>query len=128
MSEEALTPMRALERLRRLSIYVDDTVVECSLVREELHRWAAEIARLRAERDGLKAQVEEFWQEVERGYDIESRQEIEASDEVGTVFSSPIQMAMHLIWKRNPSVVELKAQQEARPSLYAGKRNYPRKV
>jgi predicted glycosyl hydrolase (DUF1957 family) len=62
--------------------------------------YAVDAAHAKSDRDRCKAMVEEFWQEIERGFDIESREYFaQAFTEIG--FSSAIALALHHIWKRD---------------------------
>ena len=71
---------------------IPNTEIEC----------ATTAAMLRQGADAVES-VEEFWREVAQGYDIEPREFFEA-EATKQGWSSPVAMAMHHIWKRDPKV------------------------
>jgi hypothetical protein len=48
-----------------------------------------------------RAEIDSAWEFIQNGYSIESRAEVTAAVEAGNGFKSPLEMAMHLIWKRD---------------------------
>jgi hypothetical protein len=58
----------------------------------------------------LETEIDGFWEALLNGYNVESRKEIqedcEASWAEGT---SPLAVALHFVWKREPKVAELEA-------------------
>jgi hypothetical protein len=68
--------------------------------------------RLRAEEkvEGLVAAIDGFWEHLYNGYNIESREEIEKDcKESWSEGTSPLAVALHFIWKREPKVEGLVA-------------------
>jgi hypothetical protein len=56
----------------------------------------------------LKAVIDQFWDGLWNRYNIESREEIEAdTKESWTKGTSPLNVALHYIWKREPKVAEI---------------------
>jgi hypothetical protein len=82
-------------------------------------RWADELeAALRAagpRRTTEANEIDHFWTAIERGWDIEPRAYFE-QEAVAMGFKSPVEMAVHWMWKRHAKVWpndELKAVAEA---------------
>jgi hypothetical protein len=63
--------------------------------------------------------LEEFWREVAQGYDIEPREFFEA-EATQQGWSSPVAMALHHIWKRDPKVAAKDAEISALKSVVQG--------
>jgi hypothetical protein len=58
-----------------------------------------------------QAQIDRFWEAVYHGYLIETREEIEKEcKESWAEGTSPLEVAAHYMWKREPKVEELQAQ------------------
>jgi hypothetical protein len=59
----------------------------------------------------LEAIVDQFWDGLWNRYNIESREEIEKdTKESWAEGTSPLNVALHYIWKREPKVAELEAE------------------
>jgi ribonuclease HIII len=59
-------------------------------------------------RDEIKAVIDQFWDGLWNRYNIESREEIEKdTKESWAKGTSPLNVALHYIWKREPKVAEL---------------------
>lgn len=103
-----------VERIQQREATIAGTAVDLHAyipqLRSDVQFLLGELVSLRAARDTAEQQIAEFWTEVERGYDIESKAEIEAEAKANWNPPSPIVVAMHLIWKRNPKVAPLLAQ------------------
>lgn len=107
VAHERLTAELNAERLEVISAIARK---EAAMREAHEQRERAEHAETEVER--LTAEIDSAWEFIEHGYDIEPRAEVEASDMVGTIFKSPLAMAMHLIWKRDPIVADLLAEVE----------------
>ena len=62
-----------------------------------------------AENKRLQKQVDGFWEHLHNAFDIESRAEIEEDAKDNWNPPNPLVAALHYIWKRNPKVVDLLA-------------------
>ena len=58
----------------------------------------------------LKGAVDGFWEALHNSYNVESREEIETDCEESWVNTSPLAVALHYVWKREPKVTDLQAQ------------------
>lgn len=79
-------------------------------LRQELAIVRGDLVAADVERKNLAAEIDSAWWYIEHGYDIETRQECEVEFLKGAGWKSPLELAMHLIWKRNPKVADLTAQ------------------
>lgn len=70
----------------------------------------AEILRLTAENASLRLDADQFWNHLANAYDIEPRSYFEEKYPAGSEWGdgSPMQMAAHYLWKRNPKVEALR--------------------
>lgn len=75
-------------------------------------RLDASAARQEERVQALGAAIDGFWQFVEHGYDIEPRAFFEKEAPING-FGSPLAQAAHHMWKRNPKVQELEAENDA---------------
>jgi hypothetical protein len=73
--------------------------------------WEREMDNLKAKLADSQAQIDRFWEAVYHGYLIETREEIEKEcKESWAEGTSPLEVAAHYMWKREPKVEELQAQ------------------
>jgi hypothetical protein len=96
-----MAEMTTAELVEALQGVRDQTHGEC----DRTVVWAAQ--RLEA----LQANVDKFWKHLDRSYDIEPREYFER-EAPATGDWSPIQMALHHVWKRDPKVEALQAENE----------------
>lgn len=88
----------------------------------------AENAKLTAERDAARNEINSAWQIIDTCYEIEPREVFEAGDKA-TPGMTPLSNAVFTIWKREPKVKELTAERdqlreqltEAEPFAHAGR-------
>lgn len=68
----------------------------------------AHTRKLAGENEMLKAVIDGFWEALHNSYNVEARDVIEAdTKDSWTKGTSPLAVALHYVWKREPKVTEL---------------------
>jgi hypothetical protein len=92
-------------------IKLKDKIAELEAENERFRKFITQIEpldKLRQERDDLKAEIDGFWEALYWSYNVESRKEIEADTvESWAEGTSPLAVALHFVWKRDPKIVKL---------------------
>ncbi len=86
----------------------------CGENRESVGKIRHETKQLATANETLEAQLDEFWAEVDRRFDMEGRAELE--EYAARVYGHKkyaLSAAVHYMWKRDPKVAELEARATA---------------
>ena len=104
-----IIPKWAVDRWRGQSktIYSDLTVAEMDSDRTEADKFLAVFNTRHPDKE-LVEQIDRFWEALRLSYEVESREEIEKDcKDSWSKGTSPLEVALHFIWKREPKVKEL---------------------